>query len=132
MCLSIVYTKEEMAKYLKRRPDVIKCYSGRFIRKKTYRPLCYHNRDEVSLAGINTAKATVTYHGYIPHFHLWTTRQAAKKTFLAFDIILTCLVKKEWITAIGKQDGHTVIVSQKAIFPKYPAKVASKKYLRSA
>lgn len=33
---------------------------------------------------------------------------------------ISCLIKKEWIIAIGREMGRVVIVAPQAIFPHYP------------
>jgi hypothetical protein len=58
---------------------------------------------------------------YKSGFHFYKTKKSAIKKQMDYSnsIIIKCIVKKSWITEIGKEHDGIVIVAKKAIFPEY-------------
>lgn len=62
---------------------------------------------------------------YICHFHSFRTVKGVKDWGTNFhEKMVACRVKREWVTAIGKQKRHVVIVSEKIIMPSSSDKTA--------
>jgi hypothetical protein len=138
MCLHELLPKEKKQKILDKIPregltvyKIVDTYSGKMY------PMCKN----ISIAyetGINEACTNSIIRdrfmsnsaGFSPSyrsgFHFYKTRDAAaKSSFWRKDgeaIIIKCIVKKSWITEIGKEYGRIVLVAKKAIFPKYKGK----------
>lgn len=63
---------------------------------------------------------------YLPLFHSWYTLNGAKTWVFRHsenpEYIITCYVKKGWITKMGRQHDNMVVVSNAIIAPEYPNK----------
>ena len=122
MCLSRVFTDEEMEEWLADKPEVIEVIKPALVFDKQWSSPCGNGR---YCGGLNIANKKMVgmvskyWSGY--HFtfnETWAKRWAHSK-------IITCLIKKEWITAIGPEsygEGTVAIniVTSQAIFPHYP------------
>lgn len=62
------------------------------------------------------------------HIHAFRDRKSAKEWYMSQrdDVIVSCLVRPEWISAIGRtSDGRKkTLTTRKIIIPKYPDKCA--------
>jgi len=56
---------------------------------------------------------------YNSGFHFFIHEMEALQFRIRDEIVLKCKVKKEWIMTLGFQDYKSVVVTSKAIFPKY-------------
>lgn len=121
MCLSIVYPKEKQNNIVK---DLTK--KGGWITvwkvvRKNLRSDC-HNFPFVT--GINKSphrKVVMVTYGqkYAPYFHSWQSKVGARHWGVNEDEkIIKCKVRPSWITVIGSQDVHNVIVSRKIVIPR--------------
>jgi hypothetical protein len=132
MCLSRVFTDEEMEEWLADKPEVIEVW-------KVATPLPFASgfagwvfsfEDDMYKSGLDNADTKIRcmaddnkkyYVGF--HFFVEYCDLGFYKNFCAYKII-KCYVKKEWITAIGTYDwcGREVLnlVASQAVFPHYP------------
>lgn len=128
MCLDILWTKKETAKWLKNKPDFITAFKvveiGYLVGcsvEKAY-PLfhdkmggfCKINRieQESSPTRVNSRMS------YTPHFHACITKTAAEYWATGWRArrIFKCKIPKSKITAIGEQGGYITIITKEFTF----------------
>lgn len=130
MCLSEIWSDEEMNEWLAGQGEVIEVWKTTGVREEGFSPACasvfrflYGNGHQ-----LDKEKRTIGYEKfrYWTGFHFFINKEDAEdcaKNLANKDVpetFLLCLVRKEWITSIGKDHfGNTIIASQ-AIFPHYP------------
>ena len=128
MCLSRVFTNEEMEEWLADKPEVIEVW--KLVKVASWGAYRAPVLGIVYKGGPNfVEKAFIRVRDnfkYYAGFHFFNK---PLKTFFDGKIYgkyytwIQCLVKKEWITAIGIERGESIqiaIVASQAIFPHYP------------
>ena len=136
MCLNSVKSDTILNKIKDTIPeDGLKVYKVVEVKDDKYHPL-YQNRYISFAEGENRAYTRLnimafTMEYYRSGFHFWLKKEDANRNctilcrtyrynFKKFKVI-ECIVKKEWITAVGKntlcENLRTAIVACKAIFP---------------
>lgn len=129
MCLSEIWTDEEMESWLAEQPEVIEVHK---LIVKGEDDICYTGfgcRQE-SQAAFNKANSTekiiadnkITYWS---GFHFFTEEWDATRIITdGRERVVKCFIKKDWITAMGIErwgnSDSVVIVASQAIFPHYP------------
>jgi hypothetical protein len=125
MCLEKVYSKEKREKILSRLPGefvawkVVEKYKGKWLTCVQLMPL---HAGAVKFEQ-NTIKGFNRYRG---GGHFWLHYKDAKEN-ADYDFpgkIVKCRIKKEWVNHVGSQsiglyEDADVIVTKKAVFPKY-------------
>jgi len=125
MCLSIVWTDEEMEAWLADQPEVIEV--EKFVAVSTHKTHYVNLYRDCSFAcsyasGLDRAcpqwpnKAGLRK--YWPNFHFYLPDNGS--TPWSHCVKIKCLIKKDWVTAIGTEYQDTVIVTSRAVFPHYP------------
>jgi hypothetical protein len=127
MCLARVYTDEEMEEWLADKPEVIEVWKVAKVSCGAYMaPIRGRNVYE---SGLNIVEKEIihalNYSKYWAGFHFFSKpkRYIGGKIDRKYYTCIKCLVKKEWITAIGIEHWKStrlVIVASQAIFPHYP------------
>ena len=146
MCLKSKLTPEEKRIYLKRLPDVVKVfkYATPSNSEDTWKAQFSHDdaRDLLPFhAGLN--KAVRKQIGwperggpkYISGYHAYTCVRSQSEYSYACYRLITCYIRKEWITDIGMgfacrgtRGSRRVFVCKKMVFPKYPETVADRNH----
>lgn len=128
MCLHIIWTDEETEEWLAGQPSLIT--AGKIVEKEEdafsapWRTWTYGKYP----SGCTQAKLEKICTGdvlYWSGFHFYANGDKAACEYIPGSgenrILITCLVKKEWITAVGKNGtGLISFVASQAIFPHYP------------
>ncbi len=127
MCLARIYSDDEMAEYLEGQPEVIEVWKIVKYQQGCFEPAI---REGLYKDGFNTTKSqkisVSNNRTYWSGYHFFTSRPDDEKCAQQRIVVIKCLVKKEWISAIGVQrwgdvpDIDVIIVSPQAIFPHYP------------
>lgn len=132
MCLSRAFTDAEMEEWLADKPEVIevwkmaKVVSCRGYMAPVLRIVYKGGPNFVKKKIIQTPNNFQYYTG----FHFFSKpakRYIGDKINRKYDTWIKCLVKKEWITAIGIEHwegNQIVIIASQAIFPHYPEREA--------
>lgn len=123
MCLQTIFTDEETEEWLAEQPEVLVLHKGVFsnsIYGPCFSAMCRSNTPYKS--GFNKAhqeKIGSIHAEYWSGFHFYTS--PAPIDNWVYRAKLECLVKKEWVTAIGLGFyGDVVVVASQAVFPIYP------------
>lgn len=124
MCLDTIDSPAQRKKYLAKKPKVITAYKTvayygqtRPPEEKVLEPYFFIG---VFYRGSNTSNTHFRLEwaagGYVPHFHCWITKKAAKRDIRIPDgtrrTIKITIAKKD-ITATGWQGGYRCIVTKK-------------------
>lgn len=141
MCLAKVFSDDEMAEYLEAQPEVIEVWKVAWAlpNRKVYAPcICFNESIESDVpfpSGIgianNTRKISTLSQEYWSGYHSFAALEDAEydkrvsdRAFLnQKNIVVKCLIKKEWITTIGEENwsgSKIVIITSQAVFPHYP------------
>ena len=140
MCLFKVFTEKEKDEYLKQydstwipvKKVIYKQYKeGKFKYTGTIRDYTYkEGLNRISLwTFLNPFIESSMGIRYKKGFHFYQMAEilSINQRIHRHEVeVLTCYVKKSWITAIGKQGNPTVIVAKKAVFPQCPNKDLTK------
>ena len=131
MCLAKVWTNEEMNEWLEGQGEVIEVWKvttvlnnesyGNYYRGCSY--TCAY------LGGLDVARPEWMLEKksfrYWPNFHFF--EKAPPRTHTTYLMasnhpvqFIKCLIKKEWVTAVGEEEGAIVIVASQAVFPHFP------------
>jgi len=122
MCLSRVFTDEEMEEWLADKPEIMVLEKWVTVRNNCYASFF----DECSFAcvyksGLNEAlpkQPNNTSNGkYWPYYHFWY--KAPNWIENKYQKKIKCIIKKSWITAIGVALRPTIIAKY-SVFPHYP------------
>ncbi|KKL01464.1 hypothetical protein LCGC14_2627010 [marine sediment metagenome] len=124
MCLDMRYPKIIRKIMVAFMPNTITAYKYVDNFKGLYSP---RFRGKAFVVGENEAKGTKIdtsrWQSYDAGFHSFPDMKALRiylpdlSCLGARACVVKCKIKKEWITAIGKQEGARVIVSKKIIMP---------------
>ncbi len=149
MCLSSIYTDEDMNRIVEELPEVapgvVEVFKVVCVVNEQYHALNFH---ESFVSGMNYAKQPFVEAKcntkYYAGFHFWSKMEdstdtgrrmpfvstsegmlvdlALHKNIIATHIgVVSCIVKKEWFTAVGKCEyAGSVLVTSQAFFPAYP------------
>ncbi|MHC4694626.1 MAG: hypothetical protein ACYS67_17945 [Planctomycetota bacterium] len=128
MCLSRIFTYEEMEEWLADKPEVIEVWKlVREVSCEAYIAPAFGIVYEDGLNSVDKALIQVpNKFKYYAGFHFFTKplkRYFEPEIYRMYYTQIKCLVKKEWITAIGIEhweDFQIAIVASQAIFPHYP------------
>ena len=122
MCLSRVFTDEEMEEWLADKPEVIEVEKWVTVSSgygSFYDTCSFACRYESGLNQARCERPKETGGGkYWPYFHFWVKPPSWIES--STQRIIKCIVKKEWITAIGEDGLRLSIVASQAVFPHYP------------
>lgn len=137
MCLSEIWTDEQMEEWLAGQGEVIEVWkvseTAKGIHSNWYSGVPCQNYSGYTEAFIDKKIETTSGFSYWAGFHFYIYKKDAKQ-FLDFinqtkecfpqyrPVVIKCFVKKEWITAIGKDKNRfcLCVVASQAIFPRYP------------
>lgn len=129
MCLAEIWTDEQMAEWLEGQGEVIeveKVVFNTFCGEKAFYPPVTGRRYENGLNITGQHKINAVGFSYFSGYHFyWRKTGSIRWVHPWGKITVRCLIKKEWITAIGmgRSDGNEyeiVIVASQAIFPHFP------------
>jgi len=125
MCLREIWSDDKMNKWLNGQPDVIEVVKA--VSEGSNHWLSYHRLVQC-VAGYSKANyipkiITDDESMYFAGYHFFTKESVDSRSKEGDPItpLIKCLVKKDWITAIGNQwSWATVLVASEAVFPHYP------------
>ena len=137
MCLERVFTDEEMDKRLEDQPEIIEIGKSVKILEASYIPSTWSG--SIYVGGLNQAKQEKidlpNDEQYWSGFHYFLNYQQVENYVRMFaflnELLVKCLIKKEWITAVGisgywlrdssgEINKSLCVVTSQAIFPHFP------------
>lgn len=137
MCLSEVWTNEEMEEWLAGQGEVIEVWKGVIVEDEKYRPIYDYNSHRYS-EGISIAhRRTIAINRkeqYWSGYHFFLDKENADNFTEGVGysgVTIKCLIRKDWVVAMGESGWFRIgerrgfyhpnaLVASQAIFPHYP------------